>query len=348
MKTDRRKFLKATGLATIAAATTTPAMAQTATATMGVNAGQPNLSQPNLNQPLPKNMTLATIERNGKLALGIRTPSGILDVAAAEAEFKTGAPVVMEDLIARKGDVSGLQKLADRAKAGEAAKYLIAEGAAKFGPLVSSAAKILCIGLNYRAHVAEANQTIPKSPIFFNKFNSSLNSHNGTVSVTTESAKNFDYEAELVLIMAKGGRNISEADALSCVFGYAVGQDISARDLQSSSSQWMMGKAGDGWGPIGPWLVTADQIDPQALDIECSVNGEKRQSSNTKMMIFNVAQQIAFLSKHLTLSPGDVIFTGTPEGVIAGYPKDKQVWLKPGDKLVTKIDKLGEQVVTFT
>lgn len=335
MTSNRRAFLKAAGLAGAAAAA--PAAAQTAAP-----------MQANPAQSLPKNMTLATIERGGKLSLGIRTPAGVLDVAAAEAEFKTGAPTLMEDLIARKGDISGLQKLSDIAKGGQAAKHLIAETAVKFGPLVSTAPKILCIGLNYRAHVAEANQTIPANQIFFNKFNSSLNAHGGTIAVSKESAKAFDYEAELVVIMGKGGRNISEADALDYVFGYAVGQDFSARDLQMLTSQWMMGKAGDGWGPIGPWLVTADQIDPQTLDIECFVNGEKRQSSNTKNMIFNIRQQIAFLSKNLTLSPGDVIFTGTPEGVIGGYPKDKQVWLKAGDKLTTVISKLGEQVVTLT
>ena len=340
MRKDRRQFLRASGVAAVAATTAaTQSFAQTP-------AAQPARANPD--QPLPKNMTLATIERNGRLGLGIRSTGGVLDVVAAEAEYKTGAPVAMEDLIARKGDVSGLQKLADRAKAGEAAKFMIAENAVKFGPLVSSAPKILCIGLNYRAHVAEANQTIPKTPIFFNKFNSSLNAHNGVIAVSKESARNFDYEAELVLVMAKGGRNISEEAALDHVFGYAVGQDFSARDLQSASSQWMMGKAGDGWGPIGPWLVTADQIDPQALDVKCFVNGQERQSSNTKMMIFNVRQQIAFLSKHLALSPGDVIFTGTPEGVIAGYPQDKRVWLKAGDKITTVIDKLGEQVVTLT
>ena len=340
MRNDRRRFLQASGA--VAAASTLAAQGASA------QTPAPTALRANPDQPLPKNMTLATIERNGRLGLGIRTAGGVLDVAAAEAEYKTGAPTIMEDLIARKGDIAGLQKLADRAKAGEAAKFIIAENAIKFGPLVSSAPKILCIGLNYRAHVAEANQKEPTTPIFFNKFNSSLNAHNGAITVTKENAKNFDYEAELVLIMSKGGRNISEANALDHVFGYAVGQDFSARDLQSATSQWMMGKAGDGWGPIGPWLVTADQIDPQALNIECFVNGEKRQSSNTKMMIFNVRQQIAFLSKHLTLSPGDVIFTGTPEGVIAGYAKDKQVWLKAGDKIVTTIEKLGEQVVMLT
>jgi 2-keto-4-pentenoate hydratase/2-oxohepta-3-ene-1,7-dioic acid hydratase in catechol pathway len=107
----------------------------------------------------------------------------------------------------------------------------------------------------------------------------------------------------------------------------------------------MMGKAGDGWGPVGPWLVGADLVDAQNLAIECRVNGQVRQSSNTNRMIFNIRQQIAYLSRHMSLEPGDVIFTGTPEGVIVGYPKDKQVWLKAGDRITTTIEKLGTQEV---
>jgi 2-keto-4-pentenoate hydratase/2-oxohepta-3-ene-1,7-dioic acid hydratase in catechol pathway len=149
--------------------------------------------------------------------------------------------------------------------------------------------------------------------------------------------------------MGKTARNVSEADALSYVFGYATGNDFTARDLQSRSSQWMLGKTCDGFAPVGPWLVTADQIeDPNNLKIECRVNGEVRQSSNTSDMVFGCRQLISYISKHLTLRPGDIIFTGTPEGVIAGYPKEKQVWLKAGDKLVTSIEKLGELEFVLT
>ena len=204
--------------------------------------------------------------------------------------------------------------------------------------------KIICIGLNYRAHVAEANEKLPPLPILFNKFNSSLNNHGGVIEVSKEKvAKAFDYEAELVIVMGKTARDVSEQDALSYVFGYCVGNDFSARDLQFESGQWMAGKAGDGWGPIGPWLVTADQVDPGKLDIECRVNGEARQSSNTSYMIFDCKKLISFISARVTLRPGDIIFTGTPEGVIIGYPKDKQVWLKKGDTITTRIAQLGTQ-----
>jgi 2-keto-4-pentenoate hydratase/2-oxohepta-3-ene-1,7-dioic acid hydratase in catechol pathway len=252
-------------------------------------------------------------------------------------------------VIRQEGNLAALPKLVEDARAGgPAAQHVIPVQEAKFGPAVTRPPKVLCIGLNYRAHVEEAKEKLPTTPIFFNKFTSSLNGHGGTIAVSKEHAKNFDYEAELVVILAKGGRNISEEAALDHVFGYAVGHDFSARDLQLATSQWMMGKAGDGWGPIGPWIVSADQIDPQNLKIECRVNGEVRQSSNTRLMIFNVRQQIAYLSKHMTLEPGDVIFTGTPEGVIIGYPKEKQVWLKAGDKIVTSIEKLGDQEIMLT
>jgi 2-keto-4-pentenoate hydratase/2-oxohepta-3-ene-1,7-dioic acid hydratase in catechol pathway len=200
----------------------------------------------------------------------------------------------------------------------------------------------VCVGLNYAKHARETNNPIPKLPILFNKFNNTLNSHNAPVKVSAVKAEKFDYEAELVIVMGKRANDVSEADALSYVFGYATGQDFTARDLQMRSSQWMIGKTNDGFAPIGPHIVTADLVgDPNKLKIEQLVNGEVRQSSNTEDMVFNCAQIISYTSKIFTLEPGDIIFTGTPEGVISGYPADRQVWLKPGDKLETRIEKLG-------
>jgi 2-keto-4-pentenoate hydratase/2-oxohepta-3-ene-1,7-dioic acid hydratase in catechol pathway len=294
-----------------------------------------------------RRLTYATIDTGSGPGLGLRVGNGVLDVRSADATAKTGAPATVEAMIRQEGNVAALSELASRAGS-DLARFVVPEAQVRFGPVVSEAPKVLCIGLNYRAHVAEANQQIPTTPIFFNKFNSSLNAHGGTIRVTAEHAKSFDYEAELVAVLLRGGRNISEAVALDHVLGYAVGQDFSARDLQSATSQWMMGKAGDGWGPVGPWLVGADLVDAQNLNIECRVNGEVRQSSNTSRMIFNIAQQIAYLSRHMTLKAGDVIFTGTPEGVIAGYPKEKQVWLKAGDRITTTIDKLGSQEILLT
>jgi 2-keto-4-pentenoate hydratase/2-oxohepta-3-ene-1,7-dioic acid hydratase in catechol pathway len=298
-------------------------------------------------QPLPTGMTFATIRTAHGIGLGIRDGHRVLDVTAAEARFKTGAPTTMDDLIQGRGDVSALAGLMTKAKAAGAGQPLfIAENDAKFGPCVLAPEKIICVGLNYRSHIAEGGFEAPKVPILFNKFNSALNSHGGTIDVSSEKvAKHFDYEGELVLVIGKTARDVSEADALSYVFGYATGHDFSARDTQLETSQWMAGKAGDGWGPIGPWLVTADQIDPSNLDIETRVNGEVRQSSNTSRMIFDCKTLVSFTSKRMTLKPGDIIFTGTPEGVILGYPKEKQVWLKAGDTITTTIEKLGSQEV---
>jgi 2-keto-4-pentenoate hydratase/2-oxohepta-3-ene-1,7-dioic acid hydratase in catechol pathway len=252
----------------------------------------------------------------------------------------------MTQLIAQQGDLEALAFLASRSSA-DLARFLVPEEQVRFGPVVTEPPKILCIGLNYKAHVAEAGEKLPTTPIFFNKFASSLNAHKGTIHVSREHARSFDYEAELVVVIGRGGRDIPAERALDHVLGYAVGQDFSARDLQMATSQWMMGKAGDGWGPVGPWLVGADVVDPHDLDIQCRVNGELRQSSNTSRMIFDVRKQIAWLSRNLTLEPGDVIFTGTPEGVIIGYPKDKQVWLKAGDRITTTIQHLGTQEVVL-
>jgi len=213
---------------------------------------------------------------------------------------------------------------------------------------VTNPEKIVCIGLNYRKHAAETGQPVPAQPILFNKYNTALNCCGGVIAVSKEKAEKFDYEAELVIVIGRTARNVAEAEAPNYIFGYCTGNDFTARDLQSRSSQWMLGKTLDGSGPIGPWLLTADQVNGDNLKIECRVNGELRQSSNTSDMVFNCKQLVSYISHHMTLKPGDLIFTGTPEGVISGYAKDKQVWLKPGDKVSTAIEKLGELTFTLT
>jgi len=338
MDHDRRTFLKTTGLAGAAAMTgaatlaVTPAQAQTTT------------------QAMARGLTLATLKRaDGGYGLGLRTDRGVLDVMAAEADFRENAPTTITAVLNRQGDASGLRRLADKARASaQAARYFVAEDKAQFGPCVTDPEKILCIGLNYRKHAAETGNPVPKTPILFNKFNTALNSHGGTIAVSKEKAEKFDYEAELVIVIGRTARNVSEADAPQYIFGYCTGNDFTARDLQSRSSQWMLGKTLDGSGVIGPWLVTSDLVDGDNLAISLTVNGQKRQSSNTSDMVFNCKQLVSYISDYMTLKPGDIIFTGTPEGVISGYPKDKQVWLKAGDKLVTSIDKLGDQHLTLT
>jgi 2-keto-4-pentenoate hydratase/2-oxohepta-3-ene-1,7-dioic acid hydratase in catechol pathway len=340
MTHDRRTFLKTTGLVGMAAMTgaslTTDAVAQTAP-------GASELKE------LPKGMTFATLRRPDGLGLGVRTDRGVLDVTAAERDFREGAPTTIDAVFKGQGDINGLNRLADKARASASAdRYFVAADKAAFGPCVTNPEKIICIGLNYRKHIAEMNAQVPKMPVLFSKYNTALNSHGGTVGVSETDGVQFDYEAELVIVIGRTARNVSEADAANYIFGYATGNDFTARDLQRRSTQWLIGKSLDGSAPVGPWLVTADLADGDNLKIECRVNGEIRQSSNTSDMVFNCKQLVSYSSKYFTLRPGDIIFTGTPEGVIAGYPKDKQAWLKPGDKVVTSIEKLGELSFTLT
>jgi 2-keto-4-pentenoate hydratase/2-oxohepta-3-ene-1,7-dioic acid hydratase in catechol pathway len=334
MHQDRRTFLKTGSFAGAVALAGGPALAA-ANETEIAPRGEPT--------ELPKGMTFATLRRPAGYGLGLRTERGILDIAAAEQDLRENAPTTITAVLNGQGDLSALRRLADKAKAsGSPERYFVAEDKAVFGPCVTDPEKIICIGLNYRRHAAEVGAPLPKTPILFNKYNSALNCCGGTVAVSKEKAEKFDYETELVIVIGRTARNVSEADALKYVFGYCTGNDFSARDLQSLTSQWMLGKTLDGSGLIGPWLVSADQVDPDNLKIECRVNGEVRQSSSTSDMVFNCRQLVSYISNYMTLRPGDIIFTGTPEGVIAGYPKEKQVWLKPGDKLVSSIEKLGD------
>jgi 2-keto-4-pentenoate hydratase/2-oxohepta-3-ene-1,7-dioic acid hydratase in catechol pathway len=218
----------------------------------------------------------------------------------------------------------------------------VSEADIEYGPIVTRPEKIVCVGLNYRRHAKEVNLPIPAQPVLFSKFNNALSAHKGAIKLPVEIATKFDYETELVIVIGRKAKNVPEAGALSYIAGYCTGNDFSARDLQfDRGGQWMVGKTPDQFAPLGPYMVTADQIDPNQLKVECQVNGEMRQSSNTDDFIFNTAQMVSYISRHLTLAPGDIIFTGTPEGVIMGYPKEKQVWLKAGDQITCSVEKLG-------
>jgi 2-keto-4-pentenoate hydratase/2-oxohepta-3-ene-1,7-dioic acid hydratase in catechol pathway len=293
-------------------------------------------------------MTFTTLRDGNVDHVGVRTSKGIVDISrAAKALNVAQPPLTVDDVVAGRGDVGALARLVREAPASS----IRSESSVKFGPVVTAPPKIVCVGLNYQAHINETGEKPPAFPNLFNKFNNTLNCHNGTVKVSSLPATQFDYESELVIVMGKTARNVPEAQALSYVFGYAAGNDFTARDAQNRVSQWMTGKTPDEFAPIGPWLVTADQIpDPQTLQVQTFVNDEKtpRQDMNTAQMIFNCAHILSYTSSFITLTPGDVIFTGTPSGVIVGMPKDKQVWLKPGDRVRTVISKLGELHFTLT
>jgi 2-keto-4-pentenoate hydratase/2-oxohepta-3-ene-1,7-dioic acid hydratase in catechol pathway len=332
MQHDRRNILKGAGA--LAALTATGALT-------------PACAEPGNADTHPRGMarglTLLTIRRQGEYRLGVKTDKGILDVPEAARILGVHAPATMDDLLQLE-EGPRLNALVHAAlKSRAAQKAFVKEDSVEYGPVVTRPEKIVCVGLNYRRHAEEIGAQIPKQPVLFNKYNVALNYHNGTIKLPAEVAKKFDYEVELVMVIGKQARNVSEADALSCVAGYSTGNDFTARDLQlETGGQWMIGKTPDQFAPLGPYLVTADQIDPDNLKLECRVNGETRQSSNTSDMIFNTRKIISYISHRITLKPGDIIFTGTPQGVIQGHPKDKQVWLKPGDKIACSLEKLGE------
>jgi 2-keto-4-pentenoate hydratase/2-oxohepta-3-ene-1,7-dioic acid hydratase in catechol pathway len=295
----------------------------------------------------PKGMTFLTISRNGAYSLGIKTDKGVLDVRAAAKFFGKKVPTVIDDVI-RLGD-QGLTTLVRAALKSPAAKKLfLDEGRIEFGPCVLNPEKLLMMGFNYRKHAIEYKTAIPEYPVLFSKFNNALAGHNSVIKLPTHIASKFDYEVELVAVIGKTAFRVSEEEALSSVFGYCIGNDLSARDLQFKTSQFLPGKTCDGFAPVGPYLVTADQIpDPGNLKLECYVNGERRQSGNTNDMIFSVATFISHASQLMTLKPGDMLFTGTPEGVIVGMQPEKRVWLKAGDEVVSVIERLGELRFSF-
>jgi 2-keto-4-pentenoate hydratase/2-oxohepta-3-ene-1,7-dioic acid hydratase in catechol pathway len=292
---------------------------------------------------IARGLTLLTVRRNGELRLAIKTARGILDVPHAARLLNLHAPATMDDLLQNEDGPSVNAILTAAERSDQAEPSWLNENDIEYGPLVSRPEKIVCVGLNYRHHAQEIGAPLPQQPVLFSKYNNTLSAHQGKLKLPVHVAKKFDYEVELVIVIGRTASNVSEADALNYVAGYATGNDFSARDLQlETGGQWMIGKTPDGFAPLGPYMITADQIDPDNLKLECRVNGETRQSSTTADFIFNTRQMISYISKFITLKPGDIIFTGTPEGVILGKPKQEQVWLKAGDKIACSVEKLGE------
>jgi 2-keto-4-pentenoate hydratase/2-oxohepta-3-ene-1,7-dioic acid hydratase in catechol pathway len=289
-------------------------------------------------------MRLLTFRRaDGRLVLGVVTRRGILDVGVAGTD--TEAPSDAAAFYARGTPaVASLRTLLDRVDALPADAFLD-EATLTFAPCVPAPGKVLCVGLNYLRHAHESGQEAPTSPVLFSKFTNTLAGNGEAVTLPTV-ATEYDYEAELVVVIGSRARDVSVPRALDHVLGYCNGNDVSARDLQLRTSQWLLGKSLDGFLPIGPYVVTSDEVpDPQALQVRCWLNGELRQDSNTSDMIFGVAEIVSYASRHMTLEPGDIIATGTPEGVIFGM--SEQIWLRPGDVTVVEIGPLGRLETRF-
>ena len=264
--------------------------------------------------------------------LGIQTPTGILDVDAICRA--NDAPVFGLDPVT-SDDLAELQQIAAR----EGNAFRLPADSVELASCVQRPHKIICIGLNYRKHAVESGMAIPTIPVVFTKYDNTLCDYEEDVPLGAVGTE-FDYEVELGVVIGERCKNVAKEEALGKVLGYCVANDLSCRDLQFRTSQWLMGKSLDKFSPLGPAIVTADEVgDPQQLQLTCYVNGEKRQDSSTADMVFSVAEIIEDLSKHFTLEPGDLILTGTPEGVALGMP-DKP-WLKPGDVVRVAIEKLG-------
>lgn len=230
------------------------------------------------------------------------------------------------------GDVDGLAAVTPDASVGDRANVRLT------GP-VTSPSKVLCVGLNYLDHVAETGRSLPEYPDVFAKFASTLIGPDDDIggSALTD---NLDFEGEVAVVIGRTGRRIAEADALDHVAGLVPLNDVTARDLQYRGTQWLAGKAVDGSTPWGPALVTLDEVgDPQNLELVTRVNGEELQRSNTRHQIFTIARIIAYVSSFLTLEPGDVVATGTPQGI--GAKRTPPVWLRPGDTVEIEIERVG-------
>ena len=297
-------------------------------------------------------MKLAQFKTKGsdEQRLGVLLGDEVCDVAElARAEKSSGGEVsdwlleVNSSLDVINRGAEGLRDLSalvsgERPRSGRAGVAAFSLDAIEFLP-ATYARKILAIGRNYIDHAIEGGAEPPKAPLLFNKLPNSLNAHNGSIVLPAISSQ-VDYEAELAVVIGRIAKRVSEADALDYIFGYSLINDVSARDLQYGDGQWTRGKGLDTFAPLGPFITTRDEIeDIQALKIEGILNGEVRQSSNTVKMIFKVAYLVSYLSQGITLEPGDVIATGTPDGV--GIFRKPPVVLKAGDVFEVRIEKLG-------
>ena len=274
-------------------------------------------------------MKLVTFTESNSTRVGLAVDDGVIDLSKAEPSL----PRDMIGLISAWSVVKG---------AVAAAKHLNPDyvlNAVTLQAPVPRPSKAMAIGLNYADHIAESNQKTPEEQVWFAKQVNSIHAPFADVQMP-KASQLVDYEAELVVVIGQKCKHVPKDKAHEVIFGYTVGNDVTARDWQFKTPQWILGKSFDTHGPIGPWIVTRDELgDPHTLGIRAFVNGEKRQDSNTKHLVFNVFDQIAHLSQAMTLEPGDLIFTGTPGGVGAAMKPPK--FLKAGDVMRIEIDRIG-------
>jgi 2-keto-4-pentenoate hydratase/2-oxohepta-3-ene-1,7-dioic acid hydratase in catechol pathway len=275
-------------------------------------------------------MKLATFDAGGAAQLGAVVGEAIVPLGAAAP----GLPTEMIGLIQAWPEAEATVR--NIAEAGAGARPL---AEVRLHAPIRRPGKIMAIGLNYADHIAESGMETPTHQVWFSKMPTSVNGPYDPIQVPRVSQA-LDYEAELVAVIGAGGRHIARADAPAAVFGYCCGDDATERAWQHRTPQWVLGKSFDSHAPFGPWITTADEVrDPHALSIRCLVNGEVRQQSNTRHLVFDIWDQIEHLSQAMTLEPGDLIFTGTPGGV--GAAMNPRRFLKAGDRVRVEIESLG-------
>jgi 2-keto-4-pentenoate hydratase/2-oxohepta-3-ene-1,7-dioic acid hydratase in catechol pathway len=278
-------------------------------------------------------MRLATLQTPDGPRAAVLHGDSYIDLHATRPALPAGVRRLLE------GGPALLREAAATAAQADAVRYPAT--AVKLLPPVPDPAKIVCVGLNYRDHAAEGGAPIPAEPVLFSKFATTLIGCDESI-VLPPVSREVDYEAELVLVVGKKGRNIPTAAAVGYLAGYTIGNDVSARDwqLKKDGKQWLAGKTFDTFAPTGPVLVTADEVpDPHSLGIRLRLNGRTMQESNTRQMIFSAGAIVAYISQVVTLQAGDLIFTGTPAGV--GFARKPPVFLKAGDVVEVEIDGLG-------
>jgi 2-keto-4-pentenoate hydratase/2-oxohepta-3-ene-1,7-dioic acid hydratase in catechol pathway len=344
VKHSRRGFLKAAAGTSLAGIATAAGAAAAAPATAGSGTPTRRRKQPAASHEMLRGMTLLSIRSEHGDTLGVKTERGILDVRRASLALHHRVPLTLDELL-QEGGAAELTRLVAAAQRSRRSGWYADEAQIMHGRLFSAPSKIVCIGLNYREHAKEAGEKVPSVPILFNKYNNALTAHGATIRLPTEVATKFDYEVEMLIVIGRRAQDVKLEDASKYIAGYCTSNDFTARDLQLEldGHQWMIGKTLDDFAPIGPYFVCADLVeDPNNLNIECRVNGEPRQHSNTSFLVYNTEYLVSYISRHFALEPGDLIFTGTPPGVILGMPKEKQVWLKAGDQVACSVGNLGE------
>ena len=286
-------------------------------------------------------MKLITFQTADGLRLGVVVAEGVLPVESSDA----GDALTLQTLFTQ-GEAA-LPRVRAAVERSPGAGALLQESDLRLGPCVYQPGKILCVGLNYRRHAEETGAPFPQTPVLFSKFNNTLAAACEAVPLP-KVASQYDYEVELGVVIGRRASSVPVERALEYVLGYCTANDLSARDLQTRTSQWLLGKTLDRFCPVGPYLVTRDEVpDPQRLALRTWVNGELRQNSSTADMIFSVAEIVSYASQYMTLEPGDLIITGTPEGVILGMPEPR-TWLKPGDEVIVEVEGLGRLITPLT